>query len=195
MTTGIIHDQNLEKHIEKQMGCMAGFFQRFDRNHILSGKRLYATKRLPPTAAVDSLDSVGSPAVSIELEKPQQTRAMTSPSPDRLKVSPVTEMKSSTASVVTPAKSQLPLPLFEFKEGNRSSWKFCKETPRLSLDSRGWKQQWCARSDEIAAEKVCRNGLWYYRNKFFLKKKKGNLGWSLSLQRKRRRNGYNKKKK
>ncbi|GMP90828.1 hypothetical protein CsSME_00041792 [Camellia sinensis var. sinensis] len=136
MTTGIIHDQNLEKHIEKQMGCMAGFFQRFDRNHILTGKRLYATKRLPPTAAVDSLDSVGSPAVSIELEKPQQTRAMTSPSPDRLKVSPVTEMKSPTASVVTPAKSQLPLPLFEFKEGNRSSWKFCKETPRLSLDSR-----------------------------------------------------------
>ncbi|KAF5930447.1 hypothetical protein HYC85_031320 [Camellia sinensis] len=136
MTTGIIHDQNLEKHIEKQMGCMAGFFQRFDRNHILTGKRLYDTKRLPPTAAVDSLDSVGSPAVSIELEKPQQTRAMTSPSPDRLKVSPVTEMKSPTASVVTPAKSQLPLPLFEFKEGNRSSWKFCKETPRLSLDSR-----------------------------------------------------------
>lgn len=47
-TTGItIHDQNLEKQIEKHMGgCMAGFF---NRNHLLSGKRLYP-KRLPPPA-------------------------------------------------------------------------------------------------------------------------------------------------
>ena len=49
MTTGIIHDQTLEKQIEKQMGCMAGFLQIFDRNQILNGKRLYATKRLPPS--------------------------------------------------------------------------------------------------------------------------------------------------
>ncbi|CAA3000969.1 protein LONGIFOLIA 1 [Olea europaea var. sylvestris] len=33
-------------------------------------------------------------------------------------------------------KSPLPLPVFELKEGSKSSWKFCKETPRLSLDSR-----------------------------------------------------------
>jgi len=42
-------DHNLEKHIHKQMGCMAGLFQIFDRNHFLSGKRIYNnTKRLPP---------------------------------------------------------------------------------------------------------------------------------------------------
>lgn len=48
-TTGItIHDQNLEKQIEKHMGgCMAGFFNIFDRSQIISGKRLYP-KRLPP---------------------------------------------------------------------------------------------------------------------------------------------------
>lgn len=35
-----------------------------------------------------------------------------------------------------PPKSPLPLPIFELNEGSRYSWKFCKETPRLSLDSR-----------------------------------------------------------
>ena len=48
MTTGIVRDQNLEKHIHKQMGCMAGFLQIFDRNQILTGKRIYSHKRLPP---------------------------------------------------------------------------------------------------------------------------------------------------
>lgn len=36
----------------------------------------------------------------------------------------------------TQPKSPLPLPVFEFKEGTRSSWKFSREAPRLSLDSR-----------------------------------------------------------
>ncbi|XP_052169878.1 protein LONGIFOLIA 1 isoform X2 [Diospyros lotus] len=144
MTTGIIHDQNLEKQIEKQMGCMAGFFQLFDRHQILAGKRLCSTKRLTSTAAVDSTaeseKSNGSLAVSVETEKPQQTRPIASPSPDRMKASPLVEPRSPAAEVVTSAektgKSPLPLPVFEFKEGTRSSWKFSKEAPRLSLDSR-----------------------------------------------------------
>lgn len=46
MSTGkVVQDQNLER----QMGCMAGFLQLFDRHQILTGKRLYSTKRLPPT--------------------------------------------------------------------------------------------------------------------------------------------------
>lgn len=49
MTTGIVQEQNLEKQIEKQMGCMAGFFQIFDRQQLLTGKRIYSIKRLPPT--------------------------------------------------------------------------------------------------------------------------------------------------
>lgn len=49
MTTGMVQDQNLEKQIEKQMGCMAGFLHIFDRHQILAGKRLYSAKRLPPS--------------------------------------------------------------------------------------------------------------------------------------------------
>lgn len=124
MTTGILHDQNLEKHIEKQMGCMAGFFQIFDRYHILTGKRLHANKRLPPPPPV--IDSTPEPE---------------SPIPDRLKASPVAELGSpATEIVTTPAEKQtpspLPLPIFQLKEGARSSWKLCKEAPRFSLDSR-----------------------------------------------------------
>lgn len=44
-----MQDQNLEKQIEKQMGCMAGFLNIFDRHQILAGKRLYTAKRLPPS--------------------------------------------------------------------------------------------------------------------------------------------------
>lgn len=49
MSAGLVNEQNLEKHIEKQMGCMAGFLQLFDRHQILSGKRPYSAKRLPPS--------------------------------------------------------------------------------------------------------------------------------------------------
>lgn len=62
------------------------------------------------------------------------------PSPDRLKQSPAPELRSPVPEpatpVETPSKHSLPLPVFEFKEGTRSSWKFSKEAPRLSLDSR-----------------------------------------------------------
>ncbi|TXG63734.1 hypothetical protein EZV62_010728 [Acer yangbiense] len=143
MTTGLVKDQQkLEKQIEKQMGCMTGFLQIFDRHQILTGKRIYSTKRLPPTPAVDSThesenSSIGSPAMSSELEQ-QQGRSM--PSPDQLKQSPVMGLRSPAPETETPAETQskltLPLPVFEFKEGARSSWKFCKEAPRLSLDSR-----------------------------------------------------------
>lgn len=46
---GMVQDQNLEKQIEKQMGCMAGFLQLFDRHQILTAKKIYSTKRLPPS--------------------------------------------------------------------------------------------------------------------------------------------------
>ncbi|KAA8550813.1 hypothetical protein F0562_002497 [Nyssa sinensis] len=144
MTTGIVKDQNLEKQIEKQMGCMAGFIQIFDRHQTLAGKRLHATKRLPPTTSVDSPPvsekSVGSSAILRELQKPLETRTISTPSPDRWKPSTVTELGSSASESATPAeipaKSTLPLPIFEYKDGSRSSWKLSKEAPRLSLDSR-----------------------------------------------------------
>lgn len=48
LTKGMVQEKNLEKHIEKQMGCMAGFLQIFDRHQILNGKHLYSPKSLPP---------------------------------------------------------------------------------------------------------------------------------------------------
>lgn len=57
---------------------------------------------------------------------------MTSPSPDRYKSS---ELRSPV-QVQTPPRSSLPHPIFELNEATKYSWKFSKETPRLSLDSR-----------------------------------------------------------
>ncbi|XP_030501543.2 protein LONGIFOLIA 1 [Cannabis sativa] len=143
MTTGMVRDQQLEKHMEKQMGCMAGFLQIFDRNQILAGKRLYSTKRLPSSVSVDSSPesekTIQSPVVPRELEKHKNTRS--TPSPDRSKpVSVATELPfpvpENSPPKETPPKSPLPLPVFEFKEGTRTAWKFSREAPRLSLDSR-----------------------------------------------------------
>ncbi|KAG6426910.1 hypothetical protein SASPL_111149 [Salvia splendens] len=96
--------KNLEKHIQKQMGCMAGFLQIFDRHHIIT------RKRLPPVGDATSDSGKSAPH-----------------SPDLGKQTPPPEL---------PPKSPLPLPIFELKDGVRSSWKFRKEAPRLSLDSR-----------------------------------------------------------
>ncbi|XP_021911597.1 protein LONGIFOLIA 1 [Carica papaya] len=142
MTTGIMQDQNLEKEIGKQMGCMAGFLHIFDRHQILTGKRLYATKRLPPSPVVESSPELekdnSPPAMCKDSERQQQSRS--TPSPDRLKTSQLPELRYPAPDVLSPADNQakqlLPIPIFDYKEGSRSSWKFSKEAPRLSLDSR-----------------------------------------------------------
>ncbi|XP_065861053.1 protein LONGIFOLIA 1 [Euphorbia lathyris] len=135
---GVVREQNLEKQIEKQMGCMAGFLQIFDRTQILTGKRLYTTKRLPSSTVVDACPepekSMESPAMSRELEKPHHARSMPSPEHFKQQQSPANELRSPVPE--SQSKSPLPLPVFELREGNKSSWKFCKESPRLSLDSR-----------------------------------------------------------
>lgn len=140
-----------DKEIGKQIGCMAGFFQIFDRNQILAGKRLHSAKRLASTPANESTPESerrndGSPAVSREVEKQiQQQQGRSAPSPERFKQSPapLPEIRSPASGFSTPVdnnppppKSPLPLPIFELKEGTRSPWKFSKEAPRLSLDSR-----------------------------------------------------------
>ncbi|KAJ4968276.1 hypothetical protein NE237_014977 [Protea cynaroides] len=119
------------------MGCMAGFLQLFDRQQILSGKRL------SPSPAIDSTSqsekSIGSPANSRELqEKPQQQELPHPRTPPECTKSPLgirSPVPELSLSVESPARSPLPLQVFEFKEGLRTSWKF-KESPRLSLDSR-----------------------------------------------------------
>nr|XP_043611421.1 uncharacterized protein LOC122583047 [Erigeron canadensis] len=127
--------ENVEKQIEKQIGCMSGFLHIFDRQQILSNKRIYSTKRLPPSTSVDtspeSVKSVkSSPIKPVEKIVTVEPVVSVPQSPDRFKPSP-------GSNNVTPPKSPLPFPLFETKEGTmRTSWKFCKEMPRLSLDSR-----------------------------------------------------------
>ncbi|KAK8693935.1 hypothetical protein V6N13_071502 [Hibiscus sabdariffa] len=145
MTGNVLPDQNLDKQIGKQMGCMAGFLQIFDRHQILSGKRLYSTKRLPPTATpasemtTEQEKAVDTPVIWRELDKQPKGRVVSSP--DRSKQSPViSELRSPVSEPARPtgnqSKSSLPLPIFECKEGSaRSPWKF-KDAPRLSLDSR-----------------------------------------------------------
>ncbi|XP_057423870.1 protein LONGIFOLIA 1-like [Lotus japonicus] len=110
------NNQNLEKHIHKQMGCMAGFLQIFDRHQILSPKRIYSTKRLPPPP----------------------TPPDSSPEALQHGVSPAREAQPEPKVVVVTKANPPPpaLPVLEFKEGTRSSWKFSREAPRLSLDSR-----------------------------------------------------------
>ncbi|KAH7652286.1 hypothetical protein IHE45_19G007100 [Dioscorea alata] len=110
-------ESNLEREIEKQMGCMAGFLQLFDRPQIISAKRLYSPKRL--TAAGSTSPSEQSDASVISLAREG--------SPEQYPSSPV----ETPGRTVTP----LPLPVFDFKEGLRGSWKL-REAPRLSLDSR-----------------------------------------------------------
>ncbi|CAM8887278.1 unnamed protein product [Rhodiola kirilowii] len=119
-----LHDQ---KNLEKQMGCMAGFLQLFDRQHLLTGKRIYSTKRLPPPPSIadSASESVRSPPKSKEPET-------TSPASDRS--SPANEIRSK-AQLETSIMTTPPMAVFEIKEGTRSSWKF-REAPRLSLDSR-----------------------------------------------------------
>ncbi|KAF7804704.1 protein LONGIFOLIA 1 [Senna tora] len=119
------------------MGCMAGFLQIFDRHQLLTGKRVYSAKRLPPSLPPNSSPEphnfIASPAKSRELDTPPHPPRST-PSPDRVKHSPSREPLSPAPE--SQPTMPLPLPVFEFKQGTRSSWKFSREAPRLSLDSR-----------------------------------------------------------
>ncbi|CAN1291661.1 Protein LONGIFOLIA 2 [Linum perenne] len=134
--TEVVQEQHLDKRIHKQMGCMSGFLQIFDRNQLLAGKRTYSAKRLPPPAvtvfSVDLEKPIGSQSkISPDTEKQCETRS-TMPSPDhKFKQSSTPEV---LAPAVTPSKSPLHVPVIEATKS--SPWKFGKETPRLSLDSR-----------------------------------------------------------
>ncbi|KAL9271883.1 LONGIFOLIA 1-like protein [Drosera capensis] len=130
------HQQQQEMRMEKNtMGCMANFFS---LSNILSTRRLYP-KRLPSSPGYDSsleaLSSIGSPAHSTEFAKPPQ---QPKPSPPETKApSPKAHVHAKTYSAaITPQKSNPALSGFELKEGVRSPWKFAREAPRLSLDSR-----------------------------------------------------------
>ncbi|KAJ8441825.1 hypothetical protein Cgig2_021515 [Carnegiea gigantea] len=110
-------------------GCMSGFF---NFSHILSGKRCHH-KRLPapppPSVSGNNLTSepvplVGSPALISK--QPGKFHLQHSPHPELRPPAPDPVPKSPLQGVST----------FEFKEAVKSPWKFAREAPRLSLDSR-----------------------------------------------------------
>ncbi|XP_075482580.1 uncharacterized protein LOC142522886 [Primulina tabacum] len=120
MMMGSGNEKNLEIQMQKQMGCMAGFFHLFDRHRVSS------TKRLPFSAAVGTISDPDMPVPV----SPSVSREFTMPS-----LEPAEQVVAPEV-VEFPPKSPLLLPIFNLKEGNKSSWKFNKEAPRLSLDSR-----------------------------------------------------------
>ncbi|KAE8667000.1 hypothetical protein F3Y22_tig00112471pilonHSYRG00140 [Hibiscus syriacus] len=119
---GMVQEKKLEKKRGKQKGCMGGFFQIFD-----TGKRLHTIKRLPSTASreetLEHEKHVESPATPQGRSEPPQDISKQSPEP----------FITTGSQKKSPRRS----PIFEFNEKNSTSpWKFSKEAPRLSLDSR-----------------------------------------------------------
>lgn len=53
----ISDDPDLEKQLQKQIGCMTGILQLFERPSIITGKRLYGTKNLPAGRSSPSCSS------------------------------------------------------------------------------------------------------------------------------------------
>ncbi|XP_051120987.1 protein LONGIFOLIA 1-like [Andrographis paniculata] len=143
MTPEVVNEPNFEKQMRKQIGCMAGFLQIFDRHQIMIGKRLYSAKRLTPSQSADSTSESdksppASPAFSGDLGKRVHSYNAAAPSPSKGKQITVGEMRSPMAATAAElkSKSSRPFSIVELKEGNRSPWKFGKDAPRLSLDSR-----------------------------------------------------------
>nr|XP_017232857.1 PREDICTED: protein LONGIFOLIA 1-like isoform X2 [Daucus carota subsp. sativus] len=116
-TTAFLHDQNTQKKIEKQMGCISGLLHIFDRHQLLSSKRLPPPKGDEVSLETEKLNKSPVNSKNKLIKSPQVTRSMTFPIPGA-------EM---------PPKSPIAMPLFDVSEGVRNSWKF---SPRLSLDSR-----------------------------------------------------------
>ncbi|URD73291.1 hypothetical protein MUK42_09752 [Musa troglodytarum] len=130
MMPGVVgHGAVEERRIQRQMGCMAGFLQLFDRHHITTGKSHFATRHLLTTPLAESTaPSETTDASSPSFFKESHPLPSSEPSPSSLE---------SRFLVDTPARLShpLPLPVFEVKDGVMSSWKL-RDTSRLSLDSR-----------------------------------------------------------
>ncbi|KAK8933431.1 hypothetical protein KSP39_PZI015417 [Platanthera zijinensis] len=134
MTPGVFRivsdHRNLEEQIERQMGCMTGFLQLFDRHQILAGKQFYSTKRLLSSSTAES----SSPSEKSEMSAMPLVKGVplfpSSPSPQGCPSSP-----ENSVPTKSPRRHTLPLPVFQLKDGLKTSWKL-REAPRLSLDSR-----------------------------------------------------------
>ncbi|KAL7585502.1 protein LONGIFOLIA 1 [Lactuca sativa] len=111
---GLVQDRNGEKRMDKQIGCMSGFLQIFDRQQILAGKRIHSTKRLPPSSGVpassETVSSVKSPVFSGEVGKtePQKHAVVVPASPNSSQSS--VEGNAKVRPIAMPEISQLLVP-------------------------------------------------------------------------------------
>ncbi|XP_010512762.1 PREDICTED: uncharacterized protein LOC104788682 isoform X2 [Camelina sativa] len=131
-----VNEQVLEKQIG---GCMAGFFNIFDRPHLLSPKRLSSSSSSssPPSPESYSASERSSPLLkSRYIGKNQKSVYSTpdlllSPSPDShhlLTRSPPLSAPDERSPSSSSSSSS--------SRSSSSPWRFSKEAPRLSLDSR-----------------------------------------------------------
>ncbi|RRT70148.1 hypothetical protein B296_00018967 [Ensete ventricosum] len=127
VSNGVAQEQRLERQIERQMGCMAGFLQLFDRHHVLPGRRHYSTRRL----ATCSIAGSTSPSERSEASSSSFLKE-SHPPPSSPEACPENRAAAETRGQRT---LPLPFPVFETKDGARTTWRF-REGPRLSLDSR-----------------------------------------------------------
>ncbi|KAI7727506.1 hypothetical protein M8C21_026357, partial [Ambrosia artemisiifolia] len=98
--------------MEKQIGCMSGFLQIFDRQQLLAGKRIHSNKRLPPSTFVGA---------SPEAKSSGESQVIIPSSLDNF--------KSSVAEKAT-SRSKSPVMV------RTSSLKSSKEMHRHSLDNK-----------------------------------------------------------
>eukprot|EP01018_Ginkgo_biloba_P035558 Gb_12665 [translate_table: standard] len=155
MSTKFLHalsdDPNLEKQLEKQIGCMTGLLQLFDRHQLLTGKRLYGHKRLP---SARSSSNCGSPRpdeniASVHNAGNEGSHTRSVESVGRSNAGP-SSSEASGASSIDHDNTRLSVSLQEsttlekFEAAARASWDNkagrsmnTKNSPRLSLDNRG----------------------------------------------------------
>ncbi|RZR91431.1 hypothetical protein BHM03_00019532 [Ensete ventricosum] len=133
MTPGVVGEGGVleEQRLERQMGCMAGFLQLFDRHHGAAGTRHYSVHRIPtsPTAGSTTSPSERSEASSASILKESH------PPPSSPEPCPSSPERGSAAETPPRRSLPLPLPVFEVTGGVSTTWRI-RDIPRLSLDSR-----------------------------------------------------------
>ncbi|KAG6505280.1 protein LONGIFOLIA 1-like [Zingiber officinale] len=131
MTPGVVSHGGVleEQRLERQIGCMAGFLQLFDRGHIVVGRRGFSTRPL----TTPSIAGSSSPSTRSDSSLPSLFKESQPPPPSSPEICP----SSPESRAETPARRSLPLPLqvFETCDGGKTLWRI-REGPRLSLDSR-----------------------------------------------------------
>ncbi|XP_010413149.1 PREDICTED: zinc finger CCCH domain-containing protein 18-like [Camelina sativa] len=126
-----VNEQVLEKQIG---GCMAGFFNIFDRPHLISPKRLSSSSSSssPPSPESESYSAASERSSPLRLKsRYQKSKKSVYSTPDLL-LSP-----SPDSPHLLTRSPPLPPPDGRSDPSSYSSpWRFSKEAPRLSLDSR-----------------------------------------------------------